>query len=354
MAVGLVVDIAFTIIGDKPDLQKAIDVALDVASLCVLFIPVIGLVIAIVIQLVKFIIDLFGEQLFGGGMTHEQREILEAARYGENINPMYPLLVAAYTPRELWRTIVQWGSGYCGGVHVVAMSVTLVLHEGDTFMCGGVPFTVPPEMDGITFGFGDNDQPGGCYWIKSMPGPFPHITNDEQAWILGAFASDGDARVLAKAQVGVIDWRKTQFETPVKQIIKARTQPMREFLVKHKLNLNQIDQMAMEYRAQPHLEELAHAFGWPKWQEQFAAAVAEEWSIFNHTVTHGSLSDFAKMFGYQTMYEFRAAALRPYEELWQRGILAIEQAKNRVQMWANYETQIQAAQHMQQQFANTP
>ena len=335
MGVGLVVDIGFTIISDKPDLQKAVDVALDVASLAVLFIPVIGVVIAIVIQLVKFIIDLFGEQLFGGGMSHEQREILETARYGENLNPMFPQLADAYTPRELWRTIVQWGSGYCGGTHVVAMSVVLVLRAGDTFLVGGQPWTVPPELDGITFGFGDNEQAGGCYWIKSMPGPLPNITNDEQAWILGALAPING--VLAGAQAGIADWRKEQFEGPTEQLIMARATPMREFLIKHKLTLDQCDQIALEYRAQPHLNALANAYGWPTWQEHFASLVATEWQAFIWSNANASLSDFAKAHGYPTMYAFRASALSTFESYFARA----EQAASRL-----YQNALQAQQEL--------
>lgn len=320
MAVGLVVDIGFTIIGDKPDLQKAIDVALDVASLAVLFIPVIGIVIAIIIQLVKFIIDLFGEELFGGGMTHEQREVLEAARYGENLNPMFPALANAYTPRELFRTIIEWGSGYCGGTHVVAMSVVLILHTGNVVIAGGQAVTVPPEMDGVTFGFGNNEQAGGCYWIKSwanttMP-QLANITNDEQAVMLGIYAPVNG--VAAMAQAGIADWRKEQFNDPTERLIMTRAQPMRDFLVRHRLTLDEIDQIALEYRAQPHLNALASAFGWPSWQELFASTVSVEWQAFNATVTDGSLSDFAHQNGYPTMYAFRAAALAQHEWFYTR------------------------------------
>ena len=342
MAVGLVVDIGFTILGNKPDLQKAIDVALNVASLAVLFIPVIGVVIAIVIQLVKFIIDLFGEDLFGGGMSKEQREALEAARYGENLNPMFKELADAYTPRELWRTIVAWGSGYCGGRHVVAMSVNLVLHAGDTFLVGGQPYTVPPELDGMPFGFGDNDQPGGCYWIRSMPAPFPSITNDEQAWMLGALASVNG--IVAGAQVGVSEYLHVQFEDPTQRVIAARATPMREFLVKHRLTLDQVDQIALEYRAQPRLNALAAAFGWPTWQEFFAWVVEEEWEIFNDTITHGTLTDFARAAGFPTMYAYRAAALASYEAFYTRAeqagarlyqnALDAQRAKLEADMWA--------------------
>lgn len=320
MAVGLVVDIGFTIIGDKPDLQKAVDVALDVASLAVLFIPVIGVVIAIVIQLVKFIIDLFGEDLFGGGMSHEQREVLETARYGSNINPMFPELAASYTPRELFKAIIGWGSGYCGGYHVVAMGVNLKLKAGDTLMVGGQLYTVPPNPaieayygDGTSMLLGPGNQPG-CYWLANTP--FANITNDEQAWAFGAYASVNG--VVAMAQAGIADWRKEQFNTPTEQLIAARTTPMREFLVKYKLTLDQVDQIALEYRAQPHLNELALAFGWATWQEMFAAVVADEWQAFLWSTTTGTLSDFSRNLGYASIYAFRAAALSSYETAWAR------------------------------------
>jgi hypothetical protein len=332
MAVGLVVDIGFTIIGNKPDLQKAVDVALDVASLAVLFIPVIGIVIAIVIQLVKFIIDLFGEELFGGGMTKEQKEMIEAAKYGEKLNPMYGELAGAYTPRELWRTIVQWGSGYCGGVHVVAMSVNLALKAGDVVLVGGQPYTVPAD----TFlGFGDNEQPGGCYWLATTP--FRNITNDEQAWALGAYASVNG--IVAGAQVGVRESMQVQFEDPTQKLIAARAAPMREFLIKHRLSLDQIDQIALEYRAQPHLTALATAFGWPTWQEHFAWIVEEEWERFNDTITNATLRDFAGVNGYGSMYAFRAAALAPFESLWSRASAALAAARARRAMWESYEAQ---------------
>lgn len=316
MAVGLVVDIGFTIAGDAPDIQKAIDVALDVASLVCLFIPVVGWVIAIVIQLVKFIIDMFGSELFGGGMSHEQREVLETARYGENLNPMFPTLSNAYTPRELWKGIVEWGSGYCGGVHIVAMSVALKFRAGDTFMAGGVQVTVPPDLDGSTFGFGNNEQAGGCYWIKSWANTslpqLANITNDEQAWLLGAYGPINE--IVAMAQAGIADWRKEQFNNPTEQLIAARSTPMRKFLVEHGLTLDQCDMIAMEYRAQPHLTALAETFGWETWQELFASVVADEWRVFNWTVSQGSLSDFARQNGYGTMYAFRAGALAGHEK----------------------------------------
>lgn len=345
MAVGLVVDIGFTIIGDKPDLQKAVDVALDVASLAVLFIPVIGVVIAIIIQLVKFIIDLFGEELFGGGMSKEQREMMEAARYGENLNPMFPQLADCYTPRELFRTIIAWGSGYCGGTHVVAMAVGVVLRAGDRFVAGGQLVTVPPELDGAIFSPGNNEQAGGCYWIKSWASsPLPqlaNVTNDEQAVMLGTFASVNG--ISARAQLGVTIGPLTeQFNDPTETLIMARATPMREFLVKHRLTLDEIDQIALEYRAQPHLNTLASAFGWATWQEFFASVVKQEWFVFNMTVTEGSLSDFAHQNGYPTMYTFRAAALGTFESAWSAATVALAGLRSRKAMWLSYHEQQQS------------
>lgn len=319
MGVGLVVDIGFTIIGDKPDLQKAVDVALDVASLAVLFIPGIGLLIAVVIQLVKFIIDLFGDDLFGGGMSHEQREVLETARYGENLNPMFPQLADCYTPRELFRTIIAWGSGYCGGIHVVAMSVNLVLRAGDQLLVGGEVYTVPEDM---LLGFGDNDQAGGCYWLASTP--FARISNDEQALALARFASVNG--IFAMAQAGIADWRKEQFNDPTEKLISARSAPMKDFVDKYHLSLDQIDQIALEYRAQPHLNALATSFGWPTWQEMFGELVAAEWATFIFSVAHATLSDFAKQNGYPTVYAFRAAAFATWESYYTR----VQQAGSRL------------------------
>lgn len=321
MGVGLVVDIGFTIIGDAPDMQKAVDVALDVASLACLFIPVIGVVIAIVIQIVKFIIDLFGDDLFGGGMSHEQREALEAARYGANLNPMFPQITDSLTPREMHRTLADWTSGYCGGKHVIAMGVNLILKEGDVVQVGGKPLLItgqlgtgspvllPPGATETTLGIGDNGANGGaCYWLQG--GPFAAMTNDEMALAIGKYGAVNG--FIAEAQVGIREDMKDQFNTPVENLLKARCQTMKTF-VDHNFTLDQMDMVAAEYRAQPHLNALAAAYGWPSWQELFSGVVNDEWLAFNFTTAEGSLSDFAHQNGYPTMYAFRAAALAEYE-----------------------------------------
>lgn len=321
MAVGLVIDIGMTIAGDAPDVQKAIDVALDVASLVCLFIPVVGWVIAIVIQLVKFIIDIFGGDLFGGGLSHAQREALETARYGENLNPMFPELANAFTPRELHRAICNWTTGYCGGIHNIAMGVNLVLVDGDVLTIGGQTFTVtsalgtgspillPPGATQITLGIVDNGAGGhGCYALKG--GPFEAMTNDEMAWAIAKYATVNG--IIAEAQAGIAEALKTQFNIPVQNTIMARAAPMKNF-VDHNVSLDQIDQIALEYRAQPHLNALAAAYGFGTWQDMFAMVVADEWRVFNWTVSHGSLHDFAVQNGFKSMYAFRATAFASYE-----------------------------------------
>jgi hypothetical protein len=317
MAVGLIVDIGFTIAGDAPDIQKAIDVALDVASLVCLFIPVIGWIIAIVIQVVKFIIDLFGSDLFGGGMSHQQREALETARYSANISPMYPELAAAYTPRELWNLVVQWGSGYCGGTHIVAMAVNLKLRAGDVVIINGAPYTVPSDPatetyygDGTALLLGPGRQP--CYWLAN--GPFAKMTDDEQAWAMAKYGSTNG--FVTMAQAGIRDDLKVQFNQPTNQILMARTATMKTF-IDHGFTLDQIDQVAKEYRAQPHLAELAKSYGFEDWQHFFAFVVNDEWVAFSLSTTHGSLHDFALASGYQSMFEFRSGALTTYEAYFQ-------------------------------------
>ena len=364
MAAGLVVDIVFTIIGDAPDMQKAIDVALDVASLAVLFIPVIGVVIAIVIQLVKFIIDLFGSDLFGGGLSHEEREVLETARYGENLNPMFPELANAYTPRELFRTIVQWGTGYCGGIHVVAMGVNVILREGDVVPVGGKPYTVtqnalgtgapillPPGADLIYLGIVDNGVNGhGCYSLKGSP--FEAMTNDEIAWTLAKYAPTNG--VVAEAQAGISEWRKVQFNDPTQKTIMARATPMKNFL-DHGLTLDQIDQVALEYRAQPHLALIATSYGWLDWQTMLGDLLAIEWAAFQIANAQGSLSDFAHSNGFPTMYAFRAAAMVSYADYVDRGVSAQGQiAADLAASLYDYQMQMVAVAAAQQAFTSGP
>lgn len=332
IAVGAAVDIGFTIIGDKPDLQKAIDVALDVATIAVLFIPVIGVVIAVVIQLVKFIIDLFGEDLFGGGMSHEQREILETARYSERLSPIFPELAAAYTPRELWAVIVAWGSGYCGGAHNIAMGVNLILKAGDQVRIGGRPYTVPPDTEnphydatygGTLLGFGR--QP--CYWLASTP--FHDMTDDEQAWALGRYATQNG--IVAGAQAGIREDLKTQFNVPVAQLIQARAAPMAS-LLGGGYTLDQIDWVVAEYRAQPALNAFAQSWAWPNWQAMLGDLLQEEWQAFTQRVAHGTLTDFARAAGYPTLSAYRTGAFASYRRADDR-MAALEARVAAIERW---------------------
>lgn len=359
MVVGLAVDIGFTIAGNAPDMQKAVDVALDAASIAVLFIPVVGIIIAVVIQIVKLIVDIFGEDLFGGGLSHDERELLEAAAYSEHLAPMYPALAAAYTPRELWAVIVAWGSGYCGGHQVVAIGVNLILKAGDTLRVGGQLMTMPPDAQnphydatygGTLLGFGDNEQVGGCYWLRS--GPFAAITNDEQAWALGRYAAQNG--VHAGAQVGISEDKKAQFNMPTEQVIEARTAPMGRLLAAG-YSLDQLDWIVAEYRAQPALKVLATTFGWLGWQQMLGDLLAGEWQSFTANVSHGTLTDFARRNGYATMSAFRAAALASHQRYADR-LTAVRARSATLAKWfiPITHTAAQAAYEYQQSQLSTP
>lgn len=357
MGVGLVIDIGMTIAGDAPDVQKAIDVALDVASLVCLFIPVVGWVIAIVIQLVKFIIDLFGQSLFGG-MTVQQRNLLRQAEYAKAVSPMLPQIADAYTPRELLGVLVAWGADPCGRQNPItgyvntsgqAMGFFITLHRGDQFTMGGRPFTIPYDVPYFPIGA------PGCYFYTGAQPPIPgvdvmygyaagadhpgydpkvaypwvawgtaQLTFDEIAIILATYTRNG---AHVEATVAIPESMKAMFNTPTDNLLDARTQPMANFL-HHGVSLDQIDQIALEYRAQPHLHDLSASFGYATWQDMLAVVVAKEWAVFNWTVSHGSLHDFAVQNGYRTMFAFRAAAFASFETYytqWQQATAILAQ-----------------------------
>lgn len=307
MAVGLCVDIAFTIIGDRPDVQKAVDIALDAASLVCLFIPIVGWVVAIVIQLIKFIIDCFGEQIFGGGMTKTQHDMIEAAKYGEQLSPMWPILADSLTPRELWLHIVQWGSGYCGGAHTVAVAVWINLKAGDVIVIAGKLVTIDQDR---MLNFGTQ----GCYWLRGTI--FESMTNDEQALALATFGAT-DGRIGAQAQVGIMESMKSQFNIPTVNIIQARCAPMANF-VKHGVTLDGMDQIVAEFRAQVPLNNLAKMFKYETWQTMIGTVLASEWTTWAGSTPHGSLHDFAVSLHQPTMYALRAVAFQSYQVIFDR------------------------------------
>src|SRR5260370_2178229 len=146
---GLAVDIGFTIPSHKADAVKAIDAALDAAALVCLVLAEtgVGAVLAIVIEAVKFLFDLFGSSSFSSA-AHAQREALETARFGQNLSPMLPLLANALTPRELLQVLIDWSTGYCGGKQIIAMITWLNLPVGTVGHVGGKDVT-PSAPTGV-------------------------------------------------------------------------------------------------------------------------------------------------------------------------------------------------------------
>src|SRR5712692_4799201 len=141
------------------------------------------------------------------------------------------------------------------------------------------------------------------------------MTNDEQAWTLARYATDNG--VTAAAQVGVSDALKAAFELPTKELIEARAAPLKTFC-EHGVSLDGVDLIVAEYRAQPALHDLAAFFGYAQWQDMLGAILVAEWTAWASTVTHGTLTDFARFVGYPMMHDLRAAAFAPWQELHDR------------------------------------
>jgi len=116
------VSMYFTITGDLPDYQKAIYCALDAASIAAVFIPVVGWIVAAVIQIVKFVL----QKVLGQSKSHEQREAEETAyllQYGAQ--ELAKQLNQIMTLRQLYDVLTSWGSGSTGGTTAIAI-VTMV------------------------------------------------------------------------------------------------------------------------------------------------------------------------------------------------------------------------------------
>lgn len=275
----LLVDIGFTIAGDAPNAVKAITTALDIGMIVCLYIPVYGWIAAIVLAVVKFVFKLFAGQLFGG-LSHEEREALERARYARAVSPMLPEIAQCYAPRELVRTLWRWGSGACGG-------------QGDVAMMIGLRGT------SIIFG-----QPGpSC--------PYQVGTLDEQA---EAFASGigHDPNLYAAAQVGIRPDLRAVFESGVLEAIRARV-GLYESMWAQGITLDQMDAIAAEYRRTDALQALATLYGWATWQAMFAALVGPAWAAYvEATPTGASINGLAQRYGFPDAIALRETAFAGY------------------------------------------
>lgn len=304
--VALVADMVFVILGDEPNWMKAVDVAIDAASIVCLFIPTIGWIIAIVLQIIRFIFHLFG----GGGLTHAQRQILETARYAERLHPIFPQIAQAYSPRELLRVLIAWGSGYCGGTHNVAIGTGL--------------HNFPGPGDELPFGSQD------CPYHT---GPNEGITFDEQAMALATRGQTTD--FWADAQVGIEANIKVQFNNQVQNTVTARCAVYAEMAAQG-LTLDQMDVVAAEFRRTDRLNRFAAIFGWDSWQAMFSMILQPAWADYVATIPAngtGSLNAFAQSLGYADAIALRDAAFSGYRTVGDR-ILDLEDRIQRAGTWA--------------------
>jgi len=133
------VSMYFTITGNLPDYQKAIYCALDAASIAAVFIPVVGWIVAAVIQIVKFVL----QKVLGQAKSHEQREAEETAyllQYGAH--EMSKQIAQVMTLRQLHSVLTSWGSGSTGGTSSIAI-VTSVDVAGVRKLIGGASTIYP-------------------------------------------------------------------------------------------------------------------------------------------------------------------------------------------------------------------
>jgi hypothetical protein len=302
--VALLVDIGFVIAGDAPNALKAVNVALDAVALVCLFVPVYGWIIAIVVELVKFIINLFWKPK----LTHAQREAIEAARYAEHLHPIFPQLVDSYSPREVLRVLIEWGSGMCGGKHDVA--IITGLHN------------TPAAGFDLYFGDGAATWAGGAcgayYGPNGMAGT---LDFDAQAMALATRGQTED--FFALAQAGIVEDKKATINAKVFNLVTTRCEPFAQMAARG-LTLDQMDGVAAEYRRTEGLNKFSAIFGFDKWQDMFARTLQPYWTVYIAAhPTEGSLDDFAQTLGYENAIALREAVFAPYRALAER-IQALE------------------------------
>jgi hypothetical protein len=297
--VGLVVDMVFTVLGNASDAQKAFDTALDAVLIACLWIPVYGWALALVVGIIKMIGDLFG---FSQGLTHAQREALERARYGDALAPMLADLAHAFSPREMVRVLMDWGSGACGGTHAVAMA----------------PYMRDAQTGQLWY-FGN----AGCYyWAQARGVQYrgqvldgAPLSLDAQALALVQY---GGTDFAAEAQVGIREDLKTIFN---EQIVARVTQklPFWQGILAQGGTLDTLDVVAEEIRLTPDLTALAAFYGWASWQAGLAAMLQPQWTAYHDAhLTGGTLSDFARQHGYPDLRAWRTALFAPLWPAWQR------------------------------------
>lgn len=319
--VGVLVDIGFTITGDQPDVLKAVNIAIDVAIIVCMFVPVWGWIAALVLSLVKIVIGLFtGQQ----GPSHAQREALETKWYADHgAKPFLQGLGGVLSPRELLRYMVEWGSGSCGGVHEVAISFTLQAPDGGLVQIGH------QHVYGA-------QTPNACYFNVGASyrnvADVSLLTQDAMAELLVEF---GESDLGINIQAGIAPELKAPMNTTMDDIVTKKLRAWKEAM-DFGLTLDDLDAIATEQRKQPRLMAIAAAFGFAHWRDLAQYHLQDYWTRYIVTSRDGSLNHFAQSLGYgRGWIELRDAVLDSYGAVYDR-VEHLDYLVTRMEHWLGW------------------
>lgn len=302
---GALIDIGFTIAGTMPDVQKAVNVALDAAIIVALWIPVYGWIIALVLSVVKLLVNMFG--FSSGGLTHEQREALEIQRFQEHgAHPFIIGLANQIAPREIIRYLIGWGSGYGGGVHEYAimtyLSVDYPLNTSMVYLGHHGGATAPGNTPNLFYVNNLATYPGHTRYRGMDP---YQMTLDDMAWALVRYgATDFNVTI----QLGVTQSVKDLMNAQLDEIITRRIDLWGPLASKG-FSLDDMDALAAEWRKEKRLTAIAAFFGYPDWHELVGWQMQDLWTRYLVTTRHGSLQDFARKLGAPSWAALRDAIM---------------------------------------------
>jgi hypothetical protein len=302
--VAILVDVYFTVTGDQSTMMKAVNLVIDAALIVCLFIPVWGWIIALVLTLVKMVLNMFMKD---GKAEKKMREAMETQWYAEHgAKPFMKGLVNVLSPREMVDYMTSWTSGYCGGVNEVAIAFTLINPDD------------PNEYVGIGSMHPGSNLPNECYWnslgtytsAKPYRGLNPYyMTRDDMALAL-VYHGLTDLRVIIQA--GVAEEMKAPMNALMDDFVTKKLEIWRESMVENGLTLDELDMIASEQRKEPRLDAIAAYFGYPDWKMLVQWHLQDYWTRYIVTNREGSLWGFAAACGYDSWITMRDEIMESY------------------------------------------
>ena len=318
----VLVDIAFTIMGDQSIAMKVINTAINAAIIVCMFIPVYGWIIALVLSIVKMLIGLFNKDEKAEHAAREGRELSWYLEQGAK--PFMSGLSEARSPRELFRYMVAWGSGYCGGEHEVTISSALTDPEGGRIGIGH------NNARGV-------ESPNGCYWnVGGRYRGFTDVSQLTQDQITEAMVLYGATDLTVTIQAGISESMKAPLNTIMDETVTRRLMVWREAMVEYGLSLDDLDMIAAEQRKQPRLYAIAKFYGHEDWRDLVQWHLQDYWTRYIVTNREGSLWGFAAALGYADWTALRDAIMESYGrwydiiQVTERRVLGMERWLGRV------------------------